>query len=155
VGDVPATAGQEITMSKFQEDPTTDDGVTRAGASSIERFMSDSIAMVSPSTSIRDAAERLQVAEVGLVVVGTPDAVEGVVSERDIVRCVALGTDLDATSVETIESDHLKWATVDSTVDTVAEEMMENYVRHMLVADDAGRLVGVVSMRDLFTAYLA
>jgi CBS domain-containing protein len=129
--------------------------VPRTADMSIELLMSDSIAMVSPSTSIRDAAERLQLAEVGLLVVGTPDAVHGVVSERDIVRCVALGADLDATPVEEIESDHLKWATVDSTVDTVAMEMMENYLRHMLVADDAGQLVGVVSMRDLLTAYLA
>ena len=129
--------------------------VPRAADMSVELLVSDATAMVSPSTSIRDAAERLQMAEVGLLVVGTPDAVHGVVSERDIVRCVALGTDLDATPVEMIESDHLKWATVDSTVDTVAEEMMENYLRHMLVADSAGLLVGVVSMRDVLTAYLA
>lgn len=142
-------------MNDIPENLTPDDGVPRAGALSVELFMSDSIAMVSPSTSIRDAAERLQIAEVGLLVVGTPDGVHGVVSERDIVRCVALGADLDTTPVEAIESDHLKWSTVDSTVDTVAEEMMENYLRHMLVADDAGQLVGVVSMRDLLTAYLA
>ena len=143
------------TMNETDENPTEDDGMPRAGGMSVELFMSDSIAMVSPSTSIRDAAEKLQTAEVGLLVVGSPDAVHGVVSERDIVRCVALGADVDATPVEAIESDHLKWATVDSTVDTVAEEMMENYLRHMLVADDAGRLVGVVSMRDVLTAYLA
>ncbi len=142
-------------MNDDQENPTAEEGVARAGALPVELFLSDSVAMVSPSTSIRDAAERLQTAEVGLLVVGTPDAVHGVVSERDIVRCVARGADLDATPVEAIESDHLKWATVGSTVDTVAEEMMENYLRHMLVADDAGQLVGVVSMRDLLTAYLA
>ncbi len=78
----------------------------------------------------------------------------GVVSERDIVDAVALGTDLDNTPVTTIEAEDLKWATSTSTVDDVAEEMLENYLRHVLVGDDDGGLVGVVSMRDLLTAYL-
>jgi CBS domain-containing protein len=36
----------------------------------------------------------------------------------------------------------------------VAEEMMEHYVRHVLV-EDAGRVVGIVSARDLLGAYAA
>ena len=35
-----------------------------------------------------------------------------------------------------------------------AEEMLENYLRHVLVGSDDGGLLGVVSMRDLLTAYL-
>ncbi len=131
-----------------------DDEPARGGDQAVELFMRDAVAMLDPSASLREAAERLQAAEVGLLVVGSLDAVMGVVSERDIVRCVALGMDLDATVVATVESEDLKWAAMGSSVEDVAEEMMENYLRHMLVADDAGMLVGVVSMRDLLTAYL-
>ena len=79
---------------------------------------------------------------------------QGVGSERDIVRCVALGVDLDETTVEAIESEDLKWATQGTTVADVVEEMMENYLRHVLIAGEGGQLVGVASMRDLMAAYL-
>ena len=75
-------------------------------------------------------------------------------SERDIVTSVALGFDLDETTVERVETDDLVWATTDSTVGDVAEEMMEHYLRHMLIRDDEGLLAGVVSIRDLLTAFL-
>jgi CBS domain-containing protein len=141
-------------MTDTQEDSMVDEGLAGGGRQAVESFMRDAVAMLDPSASLRDAAAQLQTAEVGMLVVGTDGAVMGVVSERDIVRCVALGVDLDATTVETIESEDLKWAAQGSSVDTVAEEMMENYLRHMLIADDTGLLVGVVSMRDLLTAYL-
>jgi CBS domain-containing protein len=141
-------------MTEMEESSTLDDLPAGGGDQPVELFMRDTVTVIDPSASLREAATRLQSAEVGIVVVGTVDAVKGVVSERDIVRCVALGVDLDTTTVEAVESENLKWATPGSTVDTVAEEMMENYLRHMLIADDAGRLVGVVSLRDLITAYL-
>jgi CBS domain-containing protein len=141
-------------MTDTQEDPIVDEELAGGGRQAVELFMRDAVAMLDPSASLRDAAAQLQTDEVGMLVVGTDGAVMGVVSERDIVRCVALGVDLDATTVETIESEDLKWAAQGSSVDTVAEEMMENYLRHMLIADDTGLLVGVVSMRDLLTAYL-
>lgn len=125
-----------------------------AGAQAVKLFMGETPTTVEPSTTIRAAAARLRDAEVGLLVVGTIEAVQGVVSERDIVRCVASGADLDATTVETIESEDLKWATADTSVADVIEEMMENYLRHVLIADDEGVLVGVASMRELMSAYL-
>lgn len=131
-----------------QQQPAAD------GAQAVEQFMGDTITTVEPSLSLRKAAERLREAEVGLLVVGTVDAVQGVVSERDIVRCVALGVDLDETTVEAIESEDLKWATQGTTVADVVEEMMENYLRHVLIAGEGGQLVGVASMRDLMAAYL-
>ena len=93
-------------------------------------------------------------ASVGCVVVGSVDAVDGVITERDIVRVLASGLDPDQATVADIESRVLMWAGTGSTVGDVAEEMMESYVRHVLVGED-GTLVGIVSMRDVITAYLS
>lgn len=121
----------------------------------VELFMGDTPTLIEPTLSVRDAAVRLRDAEVGLLVVGTIAHVHGVVSERDIVRCVAAGADLDTTAVSEIESEDLRWATSDTSVPDVVEEMMEHYLRHVLIAGEAGQLVGVASMRDLMAAYLS
>lgn len=119
----------------------------------VTAFMSEDVTIAPATTSLRDAAIALETAGVGILVVGTRDDVEGVVSERDILRAVARGIDLDTTTVAEVESTHLMWATLESTVGDVVEEMMEGYIRHVLVGDQTG-LVGVVSMRDLLAAYL-
>lgn len=119
----------------------------------VAAFMNEEILFADPSMSLRDAATALDDASVGLMVIGTAAAVEGVISERDVVGAVATNLDLDATSVAAIETTSLKWATPDTPVSAVLEEMMENYVRHVLIGD-GGELVGVVSMRDLFSAFL-
>ena len=103
--------------------------------------------------TVRDAAKALTEEEVGVIVIGSPDRVVAVVSERDIVRAVATGVDLDTTAATTIGNTDLRWATVDSTVPEVIDEMMTNYVRHVLVGGDGGGLVGILSMRDLLAAF--
>lgn len=123
------------------------------GDASIGAYIVDDVQAITASASVREAASRLAEAGVGLLVVGTKDAVEGVVSERDIVTAVAQGLDLDATKLADIESTTLEWTTPDATVGEVVEEMMETYVRHVLVGENR-RLVGIVSMRDVMAAYL-
>ena len=113
-----------------------------SGDAPVTTFMGEEPVLVGATTTLREAAAALQEAGVGLLVVGERDRVEGVVSERDIVRAVAEGTDLDATTVAE-----------DSTVGDVVEEMMEDYVRHILIGNSTG-LVGIVSMRDVLAAYL-
>jgi CBS domain-containing protein len=141
-------------MSNSDEEWTAGDEAEIGGGPAVELFVGETVPMVDPSTTLREAAVRLRDAEVGLLVVGTVDAVQGVVSERDIVRSVALGVDLDTTTVEAVESEDLKWATRETSVAEVAEEMMENYLRHVLIAGDDGQLIGVASMRDLLAAFL-
>ena len=125
---------------------------TFGGRATITAYMSDEVVALDPAATLREAAVALEEAGVGCVVAGTRDAVEGVVSERDILRAVAEGIDLDTTPVSEIESRHLMWATTDSTVEEVVDEMMGNYVRHVLVGEDH-RLVGMVSIRDVLAAY--
>lgn len=142
------------TFEPDDDDADDDDLGAIGGRRPVAGFISDDPTLIEPGTSLRRVAEVLRTADVSLVVVADDATIYGVVSERDIVGAVALGLDLDATAVETIEAEDLKWATPTSTVDDVAEEMLENYLRHVLVAADDGGLLGVVSMRDLLTAYL-
>lgn len=137
-------------------EPTSldDEVVSFSGSDApITSFMSDEVVLTEATASLRDVAVALESAGVGIAVVGTRDEVEGVVSERDVLRAVARGIDLDTTTVAEVESTHLMWATPDSKVGEVVEEMMQGYIRHVLVGDELG-LVGVVSMRDVLTAYL-
>jgi CBS domain-containing protein len=76
------------------------------------------------------------------------------VSERDVVQALARRRDPSTTTAIEIAHTQLVWCDADSPVAEVAEEMMEHYVRHVLV-EDAGRVVGIVSARDLLGAYAA
>jgi CBS domain-containing protein len=120
----------------------------------VKSVANDRITTIDPGATLREAAALLAEEEVSLLVVGARDDVEGVLSERDIVRAVADGVDLDIAPVASIESNHLLWATVDSTIADVASEMMENYIRHILLRDENGALYGIVSMRDLLVELL-
>lgn len=118
----------------------------------VTTYMTDTIVTLSPTATLREAAVVIAEASVGCIVVGGHASVEGVITERDLVIAVAAGKDLDTTTVGEVESKRLVWASSDSTIGDVAEEMMEDYVRHVLVGD-GGTVDGIVSMRDVIAAY--
>ncbi|HEY1280849.1 MAG TPA: CBS domain-containing protein [Acidimicrobiales bacterium] len=136
------------------ENDRRDISVVVGGRASVRLFTGDAVATVAPERTLQEAAEELVADDVGLLVVGTADKVEGVVSERDLVRAIALGRDLQTTLVRDIASRRLVWCDATAIVAEVGELMMEQYVRHVLV-EDAEQLVGVVSARDLLGAYVA
>ena len=112
----------------------------------------EDIVTIAPTATVREAATAIVDRSIGLVVIGPTDGVLGVVSERDIVRAVAQGLDPDTTMVGDIGSRELVWIDADESIGDAAEEMMKDYVRHALVRDENG-LVGVLSMRDVLSAY--
>lgn len=112
----------------------------------------DGIVTIEPTETVRGAAAVIVEQSVGMLVVGTAEDVMGVVSERDIVRAVGEGLDLDQVTVGDIASRQLVWLDADDNIGAAAMEMMEDYVRHVLVRDEGG-LVGVLSMRDVLSAY--
>lgn len=116
-------------------------------------LMGNEIVCAGGDTTLREVAVTMRESEIGLVVVGTVEDVQGVVSERDIVTAVAKGENLDSVTIGAVAGTNLKWATPNSNIGDVIEQMMEGYVRHILVGGDDGRLVGIVSMRDLVAAY--
>ena len=115
--------------------------------------MSSVVLTVGPDHSLQAAAAKMAERGVGSAVVVDPDGYgPGIVAERDIVRAVAKGMDLNVERV----GDHMARDTVVATPDWplehAAEMMMKGRCRHLVVVE--GReVVGVVSIRDIVVAW--
>jgi len=120
----------------------------------VSSLIGDELITVSADTTVDAVARTLTESGISLVAVGDPSAVEGVVSERDIVRLVAEGGDPTTVTAGELATRELVWCRATSSVPEVANEMFDRYVRHVLVAGDDG-LAGVVSARDLLGVYAA
>jgi CBS domain-containing protein len=119
---------------------------------SVSMLIAAPVAKVALDATILEVADAMTAASVGALVVSDGDGAAGIVSERDIVGALAKRRDPATTRARDVASTTLVWCDAEATVAEVAEEMMECYVRHVLVEDD-GRLVGIVSARDLLGAY--
>jgi CBS domain-containing protein len=124
------------------------------GSTPVSTLIGGPVVRIAPDVPLRQAARALTSADVGIVVVGEGTRATGVVSERDITKAVAGGVDLDATPAADVAHRSLFWCDATATVAEVAAEMMDQWIRHVLVEQD-GRLVGVVSARDLLGLYLS
>ncbi|HET9667704.1 MAG TPA: CBS domain-containing protein [Desertimonas sp.] len=125
---------------------------TFVGSLPVSALCADTVLRVDPDADLWSVAAALAAAEVGVLVVGSGDDVGGVVSERDVVQALAAHRCVGDTTAAEIAHRALVWCDADADVADVAEEMMEHYVRHVLVERD-GHLVGIVSARDLLGAY--
>ena len=125
---------------------------TSGGAAPVGVFAADFVVTLPSDSSVQAIADELASDQIGLIVLGSLDDVDAVISERDVVRAVAQGLDPVDTPARAVASTKLVWCDESATVVEVAELMMEEYVRHVLLETD-GRLVGIVSARDLLGAY--
>ncbi len=119
----------------------------------VRTYLTADVVTVGPGASAREAAQAMAAASIGAVLIGTPDEIVALVSERDLVRAIADGLDLDELYASDIGSTELFCIEIDDTIGDAAEEMMEDYVRHILVRDGA-TVVGVLSIRDVVSAYI-
>ncbi|MBI3859071.1 MAG: CBS domain-containing protein [Thaumarchaeota archaeon] len=107
---------------------------------------------ISPSATIKQAAEVFLREKIGLLVVASsvsPVKAEAVISERDVVRAVAKGTQLSA-PLEGISTKKLVSIKRSDRPSKAVRLMMENGIRHLVVENDDGTLFGVLSIRDFF-----
>jgi CBS domain-containing protein len=130
----------------------TDDANT--GSTPISMLIGAPVVRVAPDADLWAVCEVLADAGIGSLVVGDGDDVSGIVTERDVVGALAEKRDRSATRAGDVAKTTLVWCDADAPVADVAAEMTEQYVRHVLV-EEGGRLVGVVSARDLLGTYAA
>jgi CBS domain-containing protein len=110
-----------------------------------------------PSTStIREAARYMVEQGVGSVLVMDGDALRGIFTERDALSIfVATRRNPDYTHLSDVMTAAPQTLPADATPQDAAQRMAAGNFRHLPVVDGDGRILGVVSQRDLIAAGVA
>jgi CBS domain-containing protein len=105
-----------------------------------------------PEDTLGEVADRMNEVNVGAVVVKDYGRLIGILTERDMLK--AMGA-----RVHTSEARVRQWMTPDPItaahdmdVEEAARIMLDNGFRHLPVVDEAGRVIGVVSLRRVVAA---
>jgi CBS domain-containing protein len=111
--------------------------------------MSTALVSVSPETRIGDAARRMVEADVGAaIVLASGDDLVGVITERDLLRCVSEGVDPNVPVADRMTR-HVLTASPTTELAEAMALMVDGHFRHLPVVNDEGHVIGLASMRDL------
>jgi CBS domain-containing protein len=113
----------------------------------ITEIMTEAAVTDRPDDSLEAAAKKMWGQQTGSLLVTDGEELVGIVTERDILRAVATGTPLD-TPLSAVMSKDLITVDPGVSIREAARIMTERWIRHLPVLD-GGKLVGIVSQRDL------
>lgn len=104
---------------------------------------------IAPEMTIAEVARDLNTHRIGAVVIMQDERLVGILSERDIVRCLAeKGAAALTERVENVMTRKVEVCGLDDTANSAMERMSAARFRHMPVVED-GRLIGIVSIGDV------
>jgi CBS domain-containing protein len=108
------------------------------------------LAVVAPSDTVFHALTVMARHEVGAVLVLDGEQLVGIFSERDYARKIILqGKTSKETLVSEIMSDKVAYVTPNVSLDECMALMTEKHFRHLPVLDEAGNVLGIISIGDL------
>jgi CBS domain-containing protein len=115
-----------------------------------------SVTTARPDHTLQDVASKLAARKIGaVVVVGENGAVDGIISERDVIRAIAergvAALDMPASRFMTRD---VVTCSETSLVDETMEMMTSGRFRHLPVVED-GALVGIISIGDVVKNHVA
>ena len=113
------------------------------------RSKGSTVATVTSETTIDQIIEVLRSANIGAVIVSTDgEAIEGIVSERDIVRALHPSIELSKKTASEIMTSDVITCSMSDHLDALMSLMTERRIRHLPVAVD-GVLAGIVNIGDV------
>ena len=118
----------------------------------IGNHMSRDLLIIDPQERLAEAARRMVGRGVGAVLVMDGDKLEGILTERDVLKAVATGLAQDARVREWMTR-HPETIEASEPTGQAAALMIHGGFRHLPVVDD-GKVVGIVSIRDLMRVTL-
>jgi len=119
-----------------------------ADGTSVRDCMSEHVVTMRATETLDRAAQMMVEREVGSAVITRDADIEGIITERDVLRAVARGLVPWSTSVSDCMTPKPATVSTSTPAGTALSMMLENNYRHLPVVDE-GVLVGIVSLRAL------
>jgi signal-transduction protein with cAMP-binding, CBS, and nucleotidyltransferase domain len=119
----------------------------------VRNLMKAPVVTIEPGRSVREAARLMQDNVIGSVVVHEGGRAVGIMTERDVLRAVAEGRDVEQTSVDDLMTKNLVTGAPNWDVVVAASVMTAHRIRH-LVVQEQDRVLGVLSLRDVLSTFL-
>jgi CBS domain-containing protein len=113
---------------------------------SVKDLMKSNPEIIASTSTLREAAQKMEEMECGVLPVGSQERIEGVITDRDIViRAVARGKDTNREKVADYMTQDVQACRADDSAEKAAGMMHENHINRLLVRDEAGNLCGVLT----------
>ncbi len=119
----------------------------------LKEVMTKEVEVIHPDDSLKQAAQKMRLRDIGFLPVCDGDRLIGAVTDRDItLRSTAEGTDPNTSIGRDLMTSPIIYCFDDQDVEEAAKLMEEHQVRRLaVVSRDNKRLVGVVSLGDIAT----
>jgi CBS domain-containing protein len=105
----------------------------------------------SPDDTLAEASAKMWQQQTGSLLIMEGDQLIGIVTERDVLRVVSEGADPKSVSLRDAMTKDPVTITPDKSLKDAAAVMFDKWFRHLPVTSAEGKVVGIISLRDLLT----
>ena len=118
--------------------------------SDLIRRKGSAVTSASPETTVATLLDLLAEHRIGAVVVSADGGVDGIVSERDVVRALrTTGPALLDAPISTVMTSDVVVTAPGDTVENMMRLMTDRRIRHVPVVTEDGRMAGIISIGDV------
>jgi CBS domain-containing protein len=114
----------------------------------VSEIMTNAAVVDQPGDTLAEAARKMWKQQTGSLLVLDGEELVGIITERDVLKAVALGTPLDHTPISEVMTKDVVTVGPGTSLREAAKVMADKWIRHLPVLDGT-KLVGIISQRDL------
>ncbi|MEA2517218.1 MAG: hypothetical protein QOG16_1056, partial [Actinomycetota bacterium] len=117
----------------------------------VSELMTKAAVTDAPGDTLAEAAAKMRQQQTGSLLVMKGDQLAGIVTERDLLKVVGEGQDPKNVSLADVMTKDPVTVDPDSSIQEAAKIMFDKWFRHLPVTTGDGKVVGIISLRDLLS----
>lgn len=119
----------------------------------VRHVMLRNVVTTNPKTSIKAAIETLHDKHIGsLIITDSDQKCIGIFTERDVIRVVAQGVNLN-TPIEKVMTSNVTTIGEEASLEEAKRLIATHAIRHLPVVNSQEKLVGLLSVRKMFAEF--